>query len=933
MPASETRVATDTAAHSTLSDERLRQIFNIQAELAQEQIDQLRELHPYIQEGSPQNMEMIQYLLSRVSDGALIEGETGLVHQVSEAVIKKISAGDIFGSIKPYLFRELYNATYKQFSVSKNIASEPESIDTSEPSELPSDNFPELNAVSEFEKKRLLLALHATSQIDALSIVLYKFEGLTLAEVGIITAELFPRKTPDVKAVQSRIQRAKVSIRTELPKITNEIVARYSDQINLVDYDYLDYMLNGLDLKVFQRLILEKKQTGHIALPEKYQTITKYDKEEETEDLETDIEEATGEQVANARLATDEADPTEGLTALEVETLAVTPEEVAAGVPTTAEIDAAAAAVEDNSPTVVVAAESGKTALDTQRELEELLLSSYDFFLNFIRKRIGIYSKGGISAEDLLHDAFLKFYAKVLLGKSVLDVRPYFFSVIRSTIIDFYRKAQQINRSQIVQAKVMPPYQVDTANQAVENIEKKASGISNVYVVPESEKDLPPTFPFDQGNYAPETLSQTLALKAAERFFQQIPTKRRPYPSRKAPPRNVVLPEVINVDELKTKPIPEPIPQPKTPVQLEIFRTVDFTQNTNQQSHTAEDPAADSTVNSEATHIQGSFEDLPSQPELIQDENVANIYRSSPQFSLTKTTTPPEEISPLQRSFDDLPAQPSNLRDSFGEIPTVVGEIIDQMEFERSFLPDGAPSAEGPLDDTARKEIIGIALALAAVTEKEKQEKDNWIDTVKLPKGVKRSLLKYDNSTVPTDDTETAELLELALQRDNEALGKLYTRNNARIYTYIYRRVGNEAIANDIASEVFFKMLNAIPRGNAWHTSFSGWLYRIAHNAVIDYYRQRDRQQQVHLDDISETVATDYSPVKAAENNLDAERLRIAISRLTEEQADVVGLRFLDGYTVSEVAIMLDKTVGSVKALQYRAISTLRQLLQHEDFR
>jgi len=188
-----------------------------------------------------------------------------------------------------------------------------------------------------------------------------------------------------------------------------------------------------------------------------------------------------------------------------------------------------------------------------------------------------------------------------------------------------------------------------------------------------------------------------------------------------------------------------------------------------------------------------------------------------------------------------------------------------------------------------------------------------------------------DEATALSDLTEKV-LLEGAAIFDERALGELYDRYEARIYSYIYRRTGNESLAEDLTAQVFLKMLEAIRSDKAWHSSFSGWLYRIAHNAVIDYYRQRDRQQQVSLEDTLTTTASDHNPVVMAEASVDAERLRIAISRLTEEQAEVITLRFLEGYSISEVAEMLDKTEGSIKALQYRAVTTLRQLLQHEGF-
>ncbi|MFZ4658115.1 MAG: sigma-70 family RNA polymerase sigma factor [Caldilineaceae bacterium] len=189
-----------------------------------------------------------------------------------------------------------------------------------------------------------------------------------------------------------------------------------------------------------------------------------------------------------------------------------------------------------------------------------------------------------------------------------------------------------------------------------------------------------------------------------------------------------------------------------------------------------------------------------------------------------------------------------------------------------------------------------------------------------------------DDDAMALSNLSEKTLLEGAASFDERALGELYDRYEARIYSYIYRRTGNESLAEDLTAQVFLKMLEAIRSDKGWHSSFSGWLYRIAHNAVIDYYRQRDRQQQVSLEDTLTTTASDHNPVVMAEASLDSQRLRMAIGRLTEEQSEVIALRFLEGYSISEVAEMLDKTEGSIKALQYRAVTTLRQLLQHEGF-
>ena len=180
-----------------------------------------------------------------------------------------------------------------------------------------------------------------------------------------------------------------------------------------------------------------------------------------------------------------------------------------------------------------------------------------------------------------------------------------------------------------------------------------------------------------------------------------------------------------------------------------------------------------------------------------------------------------------------------------------------------------------------------------------------------------------------TDATET-ELLTAAMNFDERALGELYDRYEAKIYSYIYRRTGERTLAEDLTAQVFLKMLEAIRRDKAWHSSFSGWLYRIAHNSIVDYYRRRDRKQQVPIDDVPVLIDENESPVRAAEKQFDAERLRSAIGRLTSEQAEVISLRFLEGYSINEVATLMDKTEGAIKALQYRAVATLRQLLENE---
>ncbi|NPA90587.1 MAG: sigma-70 family RNA polymerase sigma factor [Chloroflexi bacterium] len=171
-------------------------------------------------------------------------------------------------------------------------------------------------------------------------------------------------------------------------------------------------------------------------------------------------------------------------------------------------------------------------------------------------------------------------------------------------------------------------------------------------------------------------------------------------------------------------------------------------------------------------------------------------------------------------------------------------------------------------------------------------------------------------------------VLERAKALDTRALERIYDQYSDRIYRYIYHRVGDPDVAEDLTALTFTKMLEAIHSGKEWRTSFSGWLYRIAHNVVVDHYRKKGRAQQVSLDTGLPLRAEKADPFQAAAKSLQVEALREAINQLTPEQADVIVMRFLEGYSIAEVAERLGKTEGAVKALQFRAIERLRRLMK-----
>ena len=185
-----------------------------------------------------------------------------------------------------------------------------------------------------------------------------------------------------------------------------------------------------------------------------------------------------------------------------------------------------------------------------------------------------------------------------------------------------------------------------------------------------------------------------------------------------------------------------------------------------------------------------------------------------------------------------------------------------------------------------------------------------------------------EGSNGNADDPEQQALLERARRADTAALGEIYDQYAERIYAYIYHRVGQAELAEDLTGQAFMRMLEAIRNGQAWKTSFSGWLYRIAHNLVIDHYRRRGRATFVDIDEVAPISTTEGDPSTSVQARLERENLRTALNQLTDEQAQVITLRFLDDLSITEVATIMARNEGAIKALQYRAVLALRRIMQ-----
>lgn len=176
---------------------------------------------------------------------------------------------------------------------------------------------------------------------------------------------------------------------------------------------------------------------------------------------------------------------------------------------------------------------------------------------------------------------------------------------------------------------------------------------------------------------------------------------------------------------------------------------------------------------------------------------------------------------------------------------------------------------------------------------------------------------------------DDASLLERVQDYDPAALAEIYDRYAGRIYHYIYYRLGDEALAEDLTGTVFARMLEAIRASKSWNTSFSGWLYRIAHNLVVDHVRRA--QQSPPAGHGAAVTVADQDPARLVERRIEEERLRQALHRLTYDQAQVIVLKFAEGLPNAEIARIMGKTEGAVKSLQFRAVAALRRMLEAEE--
>lgn len=162
-------------------------------------------------------------------------------------------------------------------------------------------------------------------------------------------------------------------------------------------------------------------------------------------------------------------------------------------------------------------------------------------------------------------------------------------------------------------------------------------------------------------------------------------------------------------------------------------------------------------------------------------------------------------------------------------------------------------------------------------------------------------------------------------EANEHQLTRLYEEYFNKVARYAFVRIGDAPEAEDIASEVFVKALDSLKNYQERGLPMQAWIFKIAHNLVVDYLRKRKQRTTLPIDGIE--ISSDTDPVTTAENNIEIARVSKAMEKLTEDQREVVRLRFFGGLSSKEVSGVMGKTDGAVREMQRAALEKLRQIL------
>lgn len=182
-------------------------------------------------------------------------------------------------------------------------------------------------------------------------------------------------------------------------------------------------------------------------------------------------------------------------------------------------------------------------------------------------------------------------------------------------------------------------------------------------------------------------------------------------------------------------------------------------------------------------------------------------------------------------------------------------------------------------------------------------------------------------------DTEynEEEVLARASRGDRDAFGQLYERYAERIFNYVYYRTGNQHDAEDLTARVFQRAMNHIRNYTDRGVPFSAWLYRIAHNLVANWHRDRSRKQEIPIDDLPILPTKGDHPERNLVRSQEQDALLKMIRKLPPERQNLLILKFVENMSNAEIGNIMGRSEGAVKSLYHRTLLALRDQLEDQN--
>jgi RNA polymerase sigma-70 factor, ECF subfamily len=190
--------------------------------------------------------------------------------------------------------------------------------------------------------------------------------------------------------------------------------------------------------------------------------------------------------------------------------------------------------------------------------------------------------------------------------------------------------------------------------------------------------------------------------------------------------------------------------------------------------------------------------------------------------------------------------------------------------------------------------------------------------------GVLQATPRRRDQYLPEKEFNEEQVLSSASRGDREAFGALYERYVERIYNYVYYRTGNLHDAEDLTARVFQRAMSHIRSYNDRGVPFSAWLYRIAHNLVANWHRDRSRRQEIPLNDVPVIPSKDDRPEARLVRSQAEESLLRLIRQLPPERQTLLILKFVEDFSNAEIGRIMGRSEGAVKSLYHRTLLALR---------